>query len=230
MSDVPEADTGPGQALPPGASAGAMIRRAREGAGLHVAALAVSLKVPVRRLEALEAGRLDLMPDLVFTRALVSSVCRHLKIDPGPILAQLPQGPLVRLTVEGPINEAFRVIPQGRWAWLTQVSRPAVIAGAVLVLASLAVYFQPQLAQWYEASFGASSSPSAPASIEPGPASSATVSTLVGSSGLVTETVPSSSAAPPAAATLPTGPALPALAPAVPDQPVPAPPNPPTSR
>src|SRR3569832_822998 len=40
-------------------SAGTLLRRAREGSGLHVAALAVALKVPVWKLEALEEGRAE---------------------------------------------------------------------------------------------------------------------------------------------------------------------------
>ena len=55
-------------------SAGAMLREARELEGLDIAALAVSLKVPVKKLEALEADRFDLLPDTVFARALAASV------------------------------------------------------------------------------------------------------------------------------------------------------------
>ena len=71
--------------------------QAREAAGLHVAALAVSLKVPVRKLEALEEDRYDLLTDAVFVRALASSICRTLKIDPQPVLDRLPQTTAPRL-------------------------------------------------------------------------------------------------------------------------------------
>ena len=81
-------------------TAGMLLRRARESAGLHVAALAVSMKVPVKKLEALEADRLDLLPDAVFVRALASSVCRALKIDPAPVLQLLPQTSTPRLDAE----------------------------------------------------------------------------------------------------------------------------------
>lgn len=70
-----------GDVAAPQVTAGELLRQAREAAGLHVAALAVSMKVPVKKLEALEADRLDLLPDAVFVRALASSVCRTLKID-----------------------------------------------------------------------------------------------------------------------------------------------------
>ena len=58
----------------------ALLRQAREQAGVHVAALAVALKVPVRQLEALEQGRFDLLPDHTFARALAASVCRALVV------------------------------------------------------------------------------------------------------------------------------------------------------
>ena len=74
-------------------SAGALIRQAREEAGLHIASLAMALKVPVKRLEALEADRFDLLPSAVFSRALASSVCRALKLNPTPVLAQLQACP-----------------------------------------------------------------------------------------------------------------------------------------
>jgi cytoskeleton protein RodZ len=60
-------------------------------AGIHLAVLSVTLKVPVRQLEALEADQLDPGKGPVFYRGLASSVCRHLQTDAAPILALLPQ-------------------------------------------------------------------------------------------------------------------------------------------
>ena len=54
--------------------AGDMLRSARESRGMQIAALAVLLKVPVKKLEALESNRFDLLPDAVFVRALAASV------------------------------------------------------------------------------------------------------------------------------------------------------------
>lgn len=117
----------------PAVDAGAQLRQARERAGLHIATLAAMLKVPVPRLQALEAGAYDALPDATFTRALALSVCRALKIDPAPILAALPVGPAPRLTPasgdlatpmprEG-VAPAFAAVSSGasarRWpAWL----------------------------------------------------------------------------------------------------------------
>jgi transcriptional regulator with XRE-family HTH domain len=87
------------QPRPPEAlvSAGAMLRKAREAKGLHIAALAVTLKVPVKKIEALEADRFSELPDLVFARALASSICRTLRIAPGPVLDRLPELPGCRI-------------------------------------------------------------------------------------------------------------------------------------
>jgi cytoskeleton protein RodZ len=84
----------------PSVSAGILLRQAREASGLHIAALAVIMKVPVKKLEALESDRIDLLPDAVFARALASSVCRTLKVDAQPILERLPHNKKVNLTVE----------------------------------------------------------------------------------------------------------------------------------
>jgi cytoskeleton protein RodZ len=127
-------------------TAGALLRRAREAAGLHVAALAVSMKVPVRKLEALEADRLDLLPDVVFVRALASSVCRTLKTDPEPILRLLPQTATPRLGVEeGSLNTPFRAAGEARGPALSQWSRkPAVAVVVVLLVVAAALLLYPK--------------------------------------------------------------------------------------
>lgn len=81
-------------------TAGEILRSAREAAGVHIEALAVALKVPVSKLEALESNRLELLPDTVFMRALASSVCRTLKLDPAQVLSLLPQSKNPRLIPE----------------------------------------------------------------------------------------------------------------------------------
>lgn len=79
------------------ASPGAMLRTARESAGMHAEALAVSLKVPVSKIHAMEADDYDVLPDAVFARALASSICRSLKMDPAPILELMPLSKVPKL-------------------------------------------------------------------------------------------------------------------------------------
>ncbi|MDP2448884.1 MAG: DUF4115 domain-containing protein [Polaromonas sp.] len=133
----------------PAVSAGSLIRQAREAAGLHIAALAVALKVPVKKLEALEADRLDLLPDAVFVRALAASVCRTLKIDAAQVLALLPQTGKPSLGQQSaPINTPFRSPGDGPGpSLLAQISRPAVLAGLLLLLGALVLIFLPAAQQ-----------------------------------------------------------------------------------
>ena len=126
-------------------SGGAMLRKAREAAGLHIAALAVSLKVSVKKLEALETDRLDLLPDIVFVRALAASVCRTLKIDPDPILERLPHTTVPRLkTDESGINTPFRASGEGSGLlFWNQFPRPFVLAVLLLLVGVLVLVFFP---------------------------------------------------------------------------------------
>lgn len=126
-------------------SAGALLRQARERSGMHIGALAVGLKVPVKKIEALEGDRLDLLPDAVFARALASSIARTLKVDPAPILAALPQGQKSRLSVGGSVSQMNTHSVSGP-AWgplLILLKKPAVLVGSLLVVAALALVFVP---------------------------------------------------------------------------------------
>ena len=73
------------------ASPGQMLRAAREAKGVHLAVLSVLLKVPTRQLEALENDQYDAFKGITFLRALAQAVCRHLGVDPAPVLAGLPK-------------------------------------------------------------------------------------------------------------------------------------------
>ena len=130
-------------------TAGTLLRRARDAAGLHVAALAVSLKVPVRKLEALENDRYELLPDAVFVRALASSVCRTLKIDPQPVLDRLPQTAPPRLTRDSDgLNAPFRAPRDGSTpGWLEQLSKPVILLVFGLLLGALVLILLPRMQQ-----------------------------------------------------------------------------------
>ena len=153
-------------------TAGALLREARQAQGLHIAALSAAIKVAQRKLESLEADRLDELPDATFTRALAQTVCRSLKIDPVPVLALLPSPAAHRLEHVGEgINEPFRDRPGRRepsdWSML---GSPVVWGPVLLVIAAAALYLLPEgwLAGWQGAA------PRAPAH-----AASATVSSVV---------------------------------------------------
>lgn len=104
----PGADAGVATPVRDAVAAGQRLRQAREAAGLHVVALAAALKVPVKKLEALEGGRSDELLDATFARALAASVCRQLKIDPTEVLALLPLAGGSRLGEDQALNTPFR--------------------------------------------------------------------------------------------------------------------------
>jgi len=129
-----------------GQTAGAMLRNAREAAGLHVAALAVAMKVPVAKLDALENDRHELLPDAVFARALAASMCRTLKIDPAPVLARLPQTGKPRLVQDTDgLNAPFRS-PRDTVAahWKDQLTRPMTLTVGALLVGALVVLLWPR--------------------------------------------------------------------------------------
>jgi cytoskeleton protein RodZ len=162
-------------------TAGAMIRAARESQGLDAGSLAAMLKIPLRRLEALENGRHDELQGPTFERALAQAACRVLKIDPKPVLALLPQhasNTLERVS-EG-INTPFRERQGGSALGdLPSVARPALIAVAVLVVAALALLFLPET-WWTRVSqaFKPAVPASAPAETASAPAAAASASVL----------------------------------------------------
>lgn len=135
-----------GEYLP---SPGALLRQGREAAGVHLAGLAASLKVSVEKIEALEQDQFHLLPDAVFARALAGSVCRMLKLDPAPILDRLPAIHTAKPAPQNRgINESFRTREVGLTGsvW-NSISRPAVLAGIVLLLGALILVFLPTLRQ-----------------------------------------------------------------------------------
>jgi len=129
------------------ASAGQQLRQAREAAGLHVAALAGALKVPVHKLEALEADDYAAFNDHVFMRALASSICRTLGLEVQPVLDKLPRSAIKgfdaqRMHLNAPIK-ARAGKSGGMAASSGGVSRKAVGAVVLLLLGAAAVYFMP---------------------------------------------------------------------------------------
>ena len=129
----------------PASSAGAWLKNARQQRGLHIAALAVMLKVPQSKLEALEADRFDLLPDATFARALATAMCRALKVDAAPVLALLPRASDREFDVRQGLNQPFRERGAGPidGGMLALVSRPVVWGPVVLLLAAAAVYWIP---------------------------------------------------------------------------------------
>ncbi|MDI9855392.1 helix-turn-helix domain-containing protein [Comamonas sp. 17RB] len=139
MAELQEAEVTEQLESPPAQqTAGSLLRQAREAAGMHVSSLADVLKVPVAKLQALEADDWQALPDAVFTRSVALSICKALQVDAAPVMALLPKSAATqKFTAPGPgINEPFRdkavrsvhdtPNPGGAWKWLAL----ALLAGA----------------------------------------------------------------------------------------------------
>lgn len=169
-------------APPDSRSAGGLLREARQARGMHLAALAASLKVSPSRLEAIEQDRWHELPDLSYARAFAHTVSRALGIDPEPVLRALPQAEQPQLEkIDAGLDEPFREGPSAgwrTWPWRWVLAAGAVGAG----LLGLA---------WWSGGFGQAAtrealapaaSPAASATVPAGPslaAASAPVSTAV---------------------------------------------------
>lgn len=124
------------------AVAGALLKQAREQAGMSLEALAARVKVLPHKLAALEEGRFDELPDLTFARALVKTICRHLNTDPVPVLAGFPATAasataLDRQTLRTPLdaNRGLRIHGSGRSGF--SVGAPTFALAAVAVAVAL---------------------------------------------------------------------------------------------
>lgn len=138
----------------PAAHAGALIRAARQARGWSLSHVAMLLKLSERRLQALEDGRYAEVGDATFVRALVRSLCRHLGVEPQPVLEALPAS---MMDTTPPLTAPVR--PEGRAeaAWRPSTGRGDVIGAgprvpravrvgvAVLLAAALVLALLPYL-------------------------------------------------------------------------------------
>ncbi|MGD9835941.1 MAG: helix-turn-helix domain-containing protein [Piscinibacter sp.] len=197
MSDAPaEAPA------PQSPTAGSLLRQARQAQGMHIAMLAAATKVPQRKLEALEADRLDELPDATFTRALAQTVCRALKIDPAPVLALLPQPPGHRLEqVSEGINAPFRERPgMSQGSDWSVIGSPAVWGPLLLLLLAAVVYFLPPGTVTMPGANPASAPAAAPGGMAASAVAPSSASAPAAAPSVVVETVHSAPAVPEAPA------------------------------
>ena len=130
--------------------AGALLRSSREAAGYSLETLAAVVKVPVRKLKALEEGRLDALPEPVFVRGMVVGICRVLHADPQAILALLPATPAKRLVHDGAMAPVpFQTVgADSPYRPLEVLAKPHVRWALALVLGAWLLYFWPDIATW----------------------------------------------------------------------------------
>lgn len=230
MTDPLSTGTAP-SGLADGATPASVVRAAREARGQSLQHLSILLKISERRLQAFEEARWDEVGDRTFVRALAQRLCRHLDLDPQPVLQALP-GPVVEplrsVLRHAPVNADTplprptpRLAPMDRsgasWGVITPVRLGVagiLLAAVVLALLPLDTWMPaPQAAREPEVVVPAAAEP---ASAEASAPSSSGDATAAGAAGAAADS--------PAAASAPQAAALPAPAPVAASTPVVVPP------
>ena len=124
---------------PPPGMAGALLRAAREAAGLSVDAVAQQLKLAPRQVKALEEGDYTHLPGRTFVRGFVRNYARLVHLDPEKVLGALPAGasaptleaPMLQQTAptmgELPTSEHSK---SGWTRWAIPLTLAAIVAAA----------------------------------------------------------------------------------------------------
>lgn len=126
---------------------GASLGKARAAQGLSIHDVGARLKVPAQKVDAIESGNVDALPDLTFAKGLMRAYARLLHVDIDPLLARFhaqaaPPAPEVAIRRQGSLNASFDDRRRfrssgasasgtgGRWIWLALVAA-VVCAGAL---------------------------------------------------------------------------------------------------
>lgn len=123
---------------------GAILKQAREGKNLSIAAIATQLNLDLRTIEALERGDLAKLPAPIFVRGYLRGYARLVDVREAAVLdayqAQAPQEPTPRAIgmAASSMRPAFRV-PVIPWRGLLTVA-------LLIVLVALGLEFGPRLA------------------------------------------------------------------------------------
>ena len=151
-------------------TAGQWLKAARQAKGVHLGVLAMTLKVPVRQLEALEADEYDAFKGgPTFLRAITSAMCRHLGVEAAPALALLPSA-VSSMGAARPALDAVSRSPRVslRPSRMGQPSaRPVLLLAVLMLLVTAAFLWLPSPEQWW------------PAAANPGSAAPATEESAV---------------------------------------------------
>jgi cytoskeleton protein RodZ len=132
------------------------IRQARLNKGLSLETLASILKVTPAKLDALESGRYEELPDLAFARALAKTVCRYLELDPAVVLSTFPSVQPVDLSSSDQKGVPFKA-SKARLNLDVASSMPFKLEfnsqwllPLGILLAALLVYLMPAQNAWFQ--------------------------------------------------------------------------------
>ena len=139
MSDIsPEGQSEEGVPLAPKPSVGERLRVAREALGLDTEAVASSLKLSKRQIDALEASDWAKLPGNTFIRGFVRNYARVVQLDADELLVDLEAPPPVKPRLDLPQNSAAVMPETGR---VQKRDYATVLAGIVLVTVAVVAYY-----------------------------------------------------------------------------------------
>jgi cytoskeleton protein RodZ len=133
-----QSNAGAGEA---GVRAGALLRAAREAAGLSVEAVAQQLKLSPRQVRALEGDDFASLPGRTFVRGFLRNYARLVALDANRVLAALPtaaetptlEAPALHPTAPTMAELPTADSPKARWTrWAIPASLAAVVAVAAV--------------------------------------------------------------------------------------------------
>ncbi|MCL2871662.1 MAG: DUF4115 domain-containing protein [Betaproteobacteria bacterium] len=149
-SPAAEEPNAPSKTLPEG-NAGALLKTAREAAGLSIDNASRLLKLAPRQIQALEQQDFDLLPPRTFVRGFIRNYARLLNIDADTVLGALPpEDPQVlspaAFSVKKPMHTmsvlpSYDKKPSNFWKGLSVVVVLAVLAGVLYSWPYLATLF-----------------------------------------------------------------------------------------
>ena len=138
-SNVHDDDAPAGDAPYAPPSAGAVLRGAREGAGLSLDAVAQQLKLAPRQVQALEQDDYASLPGRTFVRGFVRNYARYVGLDPDEVVALLPGADVAPSLQRPTITPSSRPMghmpsaapPRRTWTrWAIPLALVAIVAAA----------------------------------------------------------------------------------------------------
>ncbi|AYH42634.1 RodZ domain-containing protein [Azoarcus sp. DN11] len=129
-----------GAAISDAAAMGAQLRQLREARGETASDVAHSLKLTSRQIEAMEAGRLDLLPGAAFARGFLRNYARYLGVEPATVLAAFEADVNARAVELVPVSNAVGVMPSGSGRRAMHIP-VGLIAGVLLLAVLVGWYF-----------------------------------------------------------------------------------------
>lgn len=182
---------------------GALVREAREAAGLSIDDVAQHLKLAPRQVQALESDDYAQLPGRTFVRGFLRNYARLLGLDAGALLAALPEGgtasldrpaisPTTRVMGELPADGAART-GSARWA--------IPLAFVVIVAIAAAYLWRPGGERARSATSGAPVEQSLPTPAVPAPAPAPTADAPAADAATPAQSAPATGSEPATGAT-----------------------------